>query len=198
MSRLSKVLMHLLLTIAMAAAATALAVRLLQPAPPPARDDPQIAISLLRSEMMSFLVTRRTITQVVVEHEESDWLGEWRGVLWVKVVLRWGVDLGSLTPQDITRRDDAWVVRLPEPQMLDFGIVPGSSGCMTKATAAPKLLDFLKGGTHRQFLEAQVNQQAMSMAAEAGMLPSRAEIVNQLNEAAGVIFQATATKVVFE
>lgn len=196
--RKSKALVHLVWAIAVAGAAAWIFFSGPWLLPSARQTDSKVAVSLLKSELMSFLVTRRTTTQVVVEHQESDWAGEWRGVLWVKASWRWGMDLGKLRPQDISQCGDAWVVRLPEPEMLDFAIVPSSTGWMTKATAVPKALDFLRGGSHRQVLEAQVSQQAMWMAAEAGMLPTRSEMIAQLNEASGLILQGTGTKVVFE
>ncbi len=42
----------------------------------------QATLSVLRSETLAFLVTRRNVMQVVVEHGETSWSGQWRGVLW--------------------------------------------------------------------------------------------------------------------
>jgi hypothetical protein len=41
-----------------------------RPASP--RSDEQVTLSVLKSEAMAFLVTRRSVTQIVVVHSESD------------------------------------------------------------------------------------------------------------------------------
>jgi hypothetical protein len=165
---------------------------------PAKKIEENVVISLLKSELLTFLVTRRTSTQIVVEHNESDLLGEWRGVLWAKVSWRWGVDLNKLKAENMHRHGNSWVVDLPEPELLDFAIVPGSVGCLTKATLVPKVADFCRGGSIRQALEARLGVQAMKFAGENGMLPSRAEIVRQLNEAIKPLLRGTEATIVFQ
>jgi hypothetical protein len=166
-------------------------------APSPQIDE-RVAISVLKSEDMAFLVTRRTATQIVVDHTESDWSGEWRGVLWCSVSWRWGVDLQKITPRDIHHEGKVVIVRLPEPELLDFALVPGSEGFISKSTALPKLMDFSRGGSQRQLLERQVREQALRFAAEQKLLPSRSEIAHQLNEAAGILSKTAGVEMRFE
>jgi hypothetical protein len=159
--------------------------------------DEKATLSILRSEAMSFLVTRRTATQIVIEHSESDWLGEWRGVLWATVTWRYGVDLGRITEKDIRREGDAIFVKLPEPELLDFGIEPGSVGFMSKSTAIPKMLEFARGGWQRGVLEERLKEKAMQFAKDQKLLPSRADLLRQMNDAAGALSQA-GIKIRFE
>ncbi|HAU36486.1 MAG TPA: hypothetical protein DCX07_02060, partial [Phycisphaerales bacterium] len=147
----------------------------------PARIDEKATLSVLQSEELAFLVTRRAVTQVVLEHRESDLWGEWHGVLWASVSWRWGVDMRKIAPADLSRQGDTLVVRLPEPELLDFAMEPGSVGFISKSTAAPKLLDFARGGWQRSVLEAQLRRRALEFAAAHHLLPSRREIVAQLN-----------------
>lgn len=149
--------------------------------PKPAKKE-ELTLSMLRSEAMTFLVTRRTTTQVVIQHEESNWAGQWRGVFWVTVSWRWGVNLQKLTDGDIRREGDAVIIRIPEPELLDFSVVPGTTGFISKSTALPKIEDFLCDGSQRRLLEQQVQAHAMAFAIKEGLLPSRSEIVKQLNE----------------
>lgn len=151
-------------------------------------------LSVLRSEALAFLVTRRTTTQIVVEHFESQWSGEWRGVLWCTVSWRWGVDLKKVSSSDIRSQEDMTIVRLPEPELLDFAMSPGSVGFISKSTAVPKLLDFARGDFQRQLLEQKVRQRAMQFALDEQLLPSRSQIVQQLNETA----RLAELKIVFE
>ena len=119
---------------------------------PESQVEEHISLSVLRSETLAFLVTRRNVMQVIVEHGESNWLGQWRGVLWAVVTLRHGVDLTKITAQDIRHDGDVTIVKLPEPEVLDFAIEPGSVGFLAKSTAVPKVEDLLHNG-HRRLLE---------------------------------------------
>ena len=150
--------------------------------PSRARIDERTTLSILRSEAMTFLVTRKLATQIVVQYEESDWLGEWRGVLWATVRMYHGVDLKKIEASDIRRAGDTIVVRLPQPELLDFSVEPGSVGVLTKSTAVPKVLSILRNG-HRKQLEKALRQRALEFAGRQGMLPTREEIVWQLNTA---------------
>jgi hypothetical protein len=166
--------------------------------PAPARAiDERATLSVLQSEQLAFLVTRRAVTQVVFEHRESDLLGEWRGVLWASVI-RWGVDMTRIGPGDLTRRGDVLIVRLPQPDLLDFALVPGSVGYMGKATALPKLTDYCRGGYQRSLLEGRIRQRAMEFAAAQNLLPTREQIVAQLNGSSELLSSATGLQVRFE
>ncbi|RPI62567.1 MAG: DUF4230 domain-containing protein [Planctomycetaceae bacterium] len=155
-------------------------------------------LSLLRSEAMTFLVTRRSVTQIVVEHNESDWLGQWQGVLWVTVHFEWGVDMEKLSEKNIRREGDVIYCRLPEPQMLSFGIVPGSENFMSRSTAVPKMQEFFNTGGQQHRLQQAVPAMAEKFAKEQHLCPTRAEMVKQLNEASAAIKQATGADIRFE
>lgn len=151
----------------------------------------KVALSILRSEALSFLVTRRTASQIVVQHEESDLLGAWNGVLWATVRWTWGVDLTKIKESDIRRDGAVVVVRLPEPELLDFSTDLESIGFISRSTALPKLAEVVNPGRQRQTLERRVKEEAMKFAQAQKLTPSREEIVRQLNDAASVI-QASA------
>ncbi len=154
-------------------------------------------LSLLTSEAMAFLVTRRTAAQIVVEVQEGDWLGDWHGVLWATVRLHYGVDLRKVRPEDVQRRGEVIVVRIPQPELLDFTIEPGSVGYLAKSTAVPKVLDLLHNG-HRAEMEKRLRQRAMEFAARQGMLPTREELVQELNGAADALGSLAKVKLQFE
>ena len=69
---------------------------------------------------------------------------------------------------------------------------------MTKATAAPKLQNWLDGGGHRRQLEKRLHDQAMSFAREHDMLPDRLQIVEQLNDTAAGLAKTTGIRLSFE
>ena len=168
------------------------------PSQPARQVDERVTLSVLQSQELAFLVTRRTVTQIVIEHAESDLWGEWRGVLWANVAWTWGVDMTKVTAQDLSRDGDSLVVRLPEPELLAFAIEPGSLGFLSKSTALPKLIDFSRGGWQRSILEGQVHERAMEFAQANGLLPTRQEIAAQLNHSAALLEAAVGTKIRFE
>jgi len=153
----------------------------LAPTPMKTVVETQSTLSVLRIQALAFLVTRRTTTQIVVEHHESNWLGQWRGVLWATVKIHYGVDLSNIQARDIRRDGDVAFVKLPEPEVLDFSIEPGSIGLMAKATALPKIDDLLNN-SHRRMLESRLRQAALDFAQQRDLLPTRDELIKQLND----------------
>lgn len=162
------------------------------------RVDERTTLSILRSEALQFLVTRRTATQIVIEHEESNLLGEWRGVLWATVHWRWGVDLKKIQAQDVHRQGEQILCRLPEPELLDFSVEPETMGFMSKSTVVPKLLDLMRGDWQRRILEMQLRERAMKFAKDRNLCPTRRELIAQLNDAAAAIQVATGLQIRFE
>jgi hypothetical protein len=167
------------------------------PTLPTPKVEERITLSVLRSETLSFLVTRRTVTQIVVDHEQSSWLGEWRGALWATVDFRYGVDLQKLTDADVHQEGNVVTVHLPDPELLDFGIRPGTIGMLTKSTASAKLEDLLHNG-HRKELERRLQSQAIAFACQQGLMPSRKEIVRQLNDTVALLRGRTGIEFRFE
>lgn len=165
---------------------------------PPRKIDETVTLSLLRSEALSFLVTRRTSTQIVVEHNESDWLGEWHGVLWATVSWRWGVDLTKIGKDDLRREGDVIYCRLAEPELLDFSVDLDSIKFLSKSTAVPKVMDMMGGGAQRRQLEQSLHQRAMEFARQQKLCPSRQDMVNQLNGAGEALKKATGLELRFE
>lgn len=156
------------------------------------------ALSVLRSEALSFLVTRRTVTQIVVEYNQSQWFGDWQGVLWATVTWRWGVDLTKIGDGDVRRDGQAIVCRLPEPELLDFSVDPASMGFMSKSTAIPKLMDVFGSESQRKIMEQRLREHTMKFAAEQKLCPTRLEILRQLNEAAAKVKAACGVEIRFE
>lgn len=160
--------------------------------------DEKVTLSVLRSEALTFLVTRRTTTQIVVEHREADWLGQWQGVLWATVNWTWGVDLSKLTEKDLRREGEVIFVRLPEPQMLDFGIEPGSQNFFSKSTVVPKLQEVFNTGQQQKILQDEIHARSMSFARDNKLCPTREQMVRQLNETTSAFKKATGMELRFE
>jgi len=160
--------------------------------------DEKTTLAILRSQPMLFLVTRQIRTQVVIDHSESNWIGQRRGVLWGVVRISHGVDVQEINPDDLRRQGEVVYVRIPEPRLLSFSVEPGSVHFMSKATAAPKLQDWFDGGGYRRKLENRLHDQAMAFARKHNMLPDRSQIVEQLNDAAADLAKTVGIQIRFE
>jgi hypothetical protein len=154
-------------------------------------------LSILRIQALAFLVTRRTSTQIIAEHQESNWLGQWRGVLWATVKIHYGIDLAKIQAGDIRREDDITFVKLPEPEVLDFSVDPGSVGVLSKATAIPKIDDLLNN-SHRRLLEGNLRQAALEFTQQRDLLPTRGELIKQLNEVVSLLTSEGGVRLRFE
>lgn len=155
-------------------------------------------LSVLRSEAMSFLVTRRVTTQLVVEHKESNLVGDWEGVYWVTVRWNWGVDLNKLSEKDLRRDGEKLICRLPEPELLEFTPLLDSEGFFSRSTFVPKIREMFNSGQQRQTLRALLQKKAEKFALEANLRPTRQQIADQLNNSSSFIKKAVGTEVVFE
>lgn len=158
----------------------------------------KMTLSVLKSEAMSFLVTRRTTTQLVVEHDESSLFGGWDGVYWVTVRWNWGVDLSKLSEKDLRREGDKIVCHLPEPELLEFTPLLDSEGFYSRSSLLPKIKEIFHGGEQRATLRALLMQKAMKFADEEHLRPSRRQIAEQLNSSSSFIKKAAGADVVFE
>jgi hypothetical protein len=81
--------------------------------------------------------------------------------------------------------------------LLDFGIRPGTIGMLTKSTASAKIEDLLHNG-HRKELERRLQSQAIAFACQQGLMPSRKEIVRQLNDTVALLRGRTGIEFRFE
>lgn len=165
---------------------------------PKTQIDEKVTLSILKSQAVTFLVTRTMNTQLVIEKTESAWWGEWDGLLIVDVHWNWGVDLQKLSEKSLRREGDKLVCHLPDPELLSFGIEPGSERFMSKSTALPKMFEFANTGSQQKTLQDMVKTKAEQMAREKGLRPSRQEIADQLNKNNGEWKKAIGAEIRFE
>ena len=157
----------------------------------------KMTLSVLKSEAMSFLVTRRMTTQLVVEHDESNLFGDWNGVYWVTVRWNWGVDLSKLTEKDLRREGDKIVCHLPEPELLEFTPLLNTQGHYTKSTFFPKIQEIFNP-RQEKLLQDLLFKKAETFAQRQNLRPTRKEIADQLNNSSSFIKKAAGADVVFE
>src|SRR5690554_6287188 len=104
----------------------------------------------------------------------------------------------KLAGEDLVWDGTVLVIRLPEPELLDFAVEVGSVRFMSKSTALPKLLDISRGGWRRSVLEGRMKEAAMAYFRQQNLLPNRSEIAAQLNTAAPIIEASAGINLRFE
>jgi hypothetical protein len=144
-----------------------------------AKTETASVMTLLRSEPMAFLVTRRIVTQIVVEESDVQWYSQSRSVLWATVNLHYGCNLEEIKPCDIRQTaDGTWLIRLPPPKLLDFCIVSVDS--ISKDTFFAKAQDVLFATRTSRMMQ-QLQAAAVKFATDNNLLPSRQQIAADLN-----------------
>lgn len=163
------------------------------------RVDERAAIEFLRREPLSFLVTERIVTQVVVEkHEGNLLLGDKDGILFGTVELLYGVDLAALEPGAVRRDVDAIRVRIPEPQLLRAVPDLGSVRFLHKRSPLMLMADKMLGADLYQQCLLELDDAAVAFAEAHGLAPSRGQLVQRLNEYAPAIASRIGAEVRFE
>ena len=142
----------------------------------------QATLSLLRSEELSFLVTDRLVSQIAVQiSDSSPLLGQREGLLIATVRMYYGLDLRKLHAASITREaHDKLVVRLPDPEMLDFSVDPASFQYITKRSGLNVIHDYVMNQDIEAELRMKLQPYAARFFADQRMLPTRAKIVQRL------------------
>ena len=130
-------------------------------------------LTVLRSEELTFLATDRLVSQISVEiTENSPLLGIREGVLIATVRLYYGVDLRRLGPASVGRAGrDRLVVRLPDPEPLDFAVDPSSFKYITKRSGLNVIRDFALNKDLEAELRTRLQPFAMQFFREQGLLP---------------------------
>ena len=142
----------------------------------------QATLSLLRSEQLAFLVTDRLVSQItVVSTDNSPLLGQREGVLIATVRMYYGVDLRKLDERRIARTGRGRVVvRLPDPEVLDFAVDPSSFHYITKRSGLNVIRDYVMDRDIEAELRVKLQPHAMRFFVDQRMLPTRAAIRQRL------------------
>ena len=156
-------------------------------------------ITVLRSEDLTFLVTDRLVTQVVVESTEGSLLlGKREGYLIAPVRLYYGIDLKRLPPDAVSVKDGVIRVVLPEPQELDFSVDADAMKFICKRSGLIVLRDLLQGLDIQRELHCQLQTAAREMMRKEGMIPTRGDLVQRLNRYAIALKSRLGMEIVFQ
>ncbi len=161
--------------------------------------DVKLALSILKSEEMNFLVTRRLASTVVLEKRENDFLlGSRHGLLIADVELLCGFDLNKLAAASLRADGDTVTVTLPEPEILRTVVDMNSMRYFTKQSALSMLSDKLTDKDLRDELRKEFALAARDRFRKKELLPSRKELKKSLETWAVPFFAESGIKVRFE
>lgn len=155
-------------------------------------------ISILKSENISFLVTNKITTQIVVEREEVSFLGNRKGVLIGNVTLYYGINLNELSVDSITIKTNEIIIRLPFPKPLDFSVDLSSIRFFKKETGLLKLKGFFVDDEKmREEIEDMFYKEALFFMKTQGMLPKNEDVLKSLEVIRELISLKTGLKTKF-
>lgn len=159
----------------------------------------EMTLSILKSEPMNFLVTRRLCTTVVLDKEENSvWLGSRRGLLIADVELLYGFDLSKLDKTAIRVEGNKLIVKLPPPELLRTVVEPGTMRYFTKQSNLSLLADKITNQDLRDELNREFTRAARLDFERKALIPSDADLRESLRTWATPLFKQSGLTVIFE
>lgn len=156
-------------------------------------------LTLLQSDAMTFLVTDRIASQIVVSVSEGNiLLGQREGYLIGTARLYYGMDLKELTKDSIQLRDQQIFVTLPPAKELDFAVDLESLQFISKVSGTVALVDWLQGKDMYAELRAQFKPKAIEFMKQNNMIPNRQKILGRLNSMSALLTEHIGLKVTFQ
>lgn len=156
-------------------------------------------LTLLKSESLSFLVTNKLTTQIVVEiTDNSPILGKREGILIGTVSMYYGVDLREVDTSSVKRHNNVLTIKLPNPKELDFSVDPDSFKYLTKRSGLNVITDYVMDKNIEFELRASMKKSAKKFFTDHNMFPSRESIINQLNNYFGPFAAQFGMEIKFE
>ncbi|HOO77405.1 MAG TPA: DUF4230 domain-containing protein [bacterium] len=157
------------------------------------------ALEVLKSEELSFLVTDRITSQIVVESNDSNpILGKKEGYLIAKAKLYYGIDLAKLTDADLARTNNQLVVHLPEPEELDFSVDLESMRFISKRSGLMVIADWITNADQEEALRTQFRDAALDYMKGEDLIPSKEMIIFRLTKLGEMFSEYIGVKVVFQ
>ena len=129
------------------------------------------ATLLKEVQSLSELVTVKYVIEKVVVLEDVKWYGENRVLLLAHGVVKGGVDLGRLKPEDISVTEKRISIKLPPPQVLDTYLDEKKTQVIERSTGLLRAFD--------KDLEQTARQHATDDIARAARLGGLKEEANQ-------------------
>jgi hypothetical protein len=111
-------------------------------------------------QALSDLVTVKYVLEKVVVLEDVKWYGESRVLLLAHGVVKAGIDLKRLTPEDVTISDKKITLHLPPPQIMDAYLDDKNSQVIDHSTGLLRSFDKNLEQTARQNAVDDINRAA--------------------------------------
>jgi hypothetical protein len=92
-------------------------------------------------QTLSDLVTVKYVLEKVVILEDAKWYGENRVLLLAHGIVKAGIDLKRITPDDVTISDKKISIRLPQPEITDAYLDDGQSQVIDHTTGLLRAFD---------------------------------------------------------
>jgi len=155
-------------------------------------------LEVLHSEQLTFLVTEKIVTQVVVNIDKSHWLtGVDKALVYTTVTMYYGVDLEKITESNLNQVDDTVYITLPEPELLDISVDLSNMQLFETRSGLVRIGDFVTGNNNSLELIGNFETSARNFAKENGLIPSREKIIIQLNNFSSIFNTQTGLIVIF-
>lgn len=139
-------------------------------------------LTLLKSESLSFLVTNKLITQIVVEiTDNSPIFGKREGILIGTVSMYYGIDLKEISPFSVMKKNGVLTIKLPTLKELDFSVDPASFKYITKRSGLNVITDYVMNKDIEAELRTSMKKSTEKFFTDHNMFPARGSIINQLN-----------------
>jgi hypothetical protein len=157
------------------------------------------AVELLQREPLSFLITERVVTQVVTEANNGNaLLGYGNGLLVGKVELLFGLDLSELDLSQATVENDTIHITVPQPKLLRYVPDLDSLRYIEKKSALLVIIDRARGKNLYQACLDRLEASAAEFAINNNLTPTRADLIDRLNNYAPVLTARVGANVVFD
>jgi hypothetical protein len=150
------------------------------------RTESQSAV-VIRVQELEFLVTQKIIAQYTDNISEYSVLaGEREGILIGIINIYYGIDLKKVTEESIKHEAGKTVVELPEPEILDISVAPGSIKFFSRRSGLVALIDMLSNRNDEALLRDRFTKTAREFYSQKGFLPTKEDVLNNLRRAARV------------
>jgi hypothetical protein len=150
------------------------------------RTESQSAV-VIRVQELEFLVTQKIVAQYTDNVSEYSFLaGEREGLLLGIINIYYGIDLKKISEESVKREADKTIVELPEPEILDISVVPGSIKFFSRRSGLVALIDMMSNRNDEALLRDRFTKTARDFYSQKGFLPSKDDVLNNLRRAAKV------------
>ena len=138
-------------------------------------------VTILQSEAMSFLVSRKITSTVAMEKvEKSTVWGNRNGLLLAEVTVFYGFDLKRLNEKNVKIKGEKTIVDLGEPAILTLSVDTGSMRFFTKMSGLQYFKDRLEGNSLEKEMIKEFSIAAKRYFHDRKLLPSREIMLKEL------------------